>query len=422
VKDTISALALAIASVLVAGGVATTSWAQSGYEAEPVLKASDLVSPELLRGPNFTVDERVPVVGFLARFTLRSDFGTFDVHGIHMLHVRVPEIYALAQLDKMSKTSEFAEAAARALARPVASAANMIVNPVETVKGLPGGVMRLFDRIKLGGEEIAAAATAPSPSGEQTALSVTQRVGGITVDVLGFEKERRQLAKSLGVDPYTSNPILSKKLIDMAWVAFSGRFGIQTAMAVFVPYSMAMSAVTIANSTVYDTPPGDLINAAQGIFTATGASPARVQALMKNPQYTLSILTALAVGVRRLQGMAGLPAIIDFAAAARTQDETRFVAGSVNMLARYSESTQRLASVTAPGPLVARTAEGALVLPAPVDYVAWTRQAARLAQRDDLRAPHRTAWVSGQFSSRAYTQLERLGWFVFASSTFAAER
>ena len=188
-KDTISALALAIASVLVAGGVATTSWAQSGYEAEPVLKASDRGLPGAAPGRTSPSTKRVPVVGFLARFTLRSDFGTFDVHGIHMLHVRVPEIYALAELDKMSKTSEFAEAAARAVARPVASAANMIVNPVETVEGLPGGVMRLFDRIKLGGEKIAAAATAPSPSGEQTALSVTQRVGGITVDVLGFENK-----------------------------------------------------------------------------------------------------------------------------------------------------------------------------------------------------------------------------------------
>ena len=43
----------------------------------------------------------MPVVGFLARFTLRSSFGTFDVHGIHMLHVRVPEIYALAKLDRI---------------------------------------------------------------------------------------------------------------------------------------------------------------------------------------------------------------------------------------------------------------------------------------------------------------------------------
>ena len=81
------------------------------------------------------------------------------------------------------------------------------------------------------------------------------------------------IAKGLGVDPYTTNPILSKKLSDMAWVAFSGRFGIQAAMSVLVPYSMAMSAVTITNTTVYDTPQGDLINKDQAIFAETGARP-----------------------------------------------------------------------------------------------------------------------------------------------------
>ena len=83
----ISALAMIVVLVM---GSATPRGPSRAYEAEPVLKAKDLVAPELLKGPNFTVDERVPVVGFLARFTLRSDFGTFDVHGIHMLHVRVP--------------------------------------------------------------------------------------------------------------------------------------------------------------------------------------------------------------------------------------------------------------------------------------------------------------------------------------------
>jgi len=416
------ASALVMIAILLTGGASTTSWAQSGYEAEPVLKAKDLVAPELLKGPHFTVDERVPVVGFLARFTVRSDFGTFDVHGIHLLQVRVPEIYALAQLDKMSKSREFAEAAAKAVARPVTSAANMIVNPVETIQGVPGGVSRLFDRIKLGGESIAAAATASDQSGGQKAANVSQRVGSITVDVLGFEKERRDLAKSLGVDPYTSNPVLSKKLTDMAWVAFSGRFGIQTAMSVLVPGSIVMSAVTITNSAVYDTPPGDLINSAQAIFAQTGASDAQVQALLKNSQYTLSVLTATALGIQRLQGVNGLPSLIDFAAVAKTQDETRLVAGAVNMLARYHESTQRIAQVTAPGPIIARTVTGALLVPAPVDYVAWTERTARFAQRDDLKAPQRTAWLSGQMSPRARKQFEGQRWTILESFTIASER
>jgi hypothetical protein len=208
----------------------------------------------------------------------------------------------------------------------------------------------------------------------------------------------------------------------MAWVAFSGRVVIQTAMSVLVPGSTAMSAVTITNTTVYDTPPGDLITNAQTIFAATGASDADVQALIKNPQYSLSLLTDFAMGVQRLQGVNGLASVVRFAAAAKTQDETRFVAAAVNMLARYKESTQPITDVMAPGPIVARSLNGELVVPGPVDYVAWTERAARFAQREDLRAPARLGWVSGQLSPRARKEFERRGWQVFESFTIAGER
>jgi hypothetical protein len=280
----------------------------------------------------------------------------------------------------------------------------------------------MFDRVKMGAESVAAAASAPSQSDSEKMSAVTQRAGSITADALGYEKERRDLARSVGVDPYTTNPVLSKKLTDMAWVAFSGRFTIQAAMSVFVPGSTLISAVTITNTTVYDTPPGDLINAAQSTFAATGASPAPVQALIKNPQYSLSVLTALAHGIERLQGVNGLDSVVGFAALAKTHDETRMMAGAVNMLARYHETVRPIARVTAPGPILGYTAGGALVIVMPADYVAWTERIARFAQRDDLRAPERIAWISGQFSPRARAELEKRGWSLLESYTVAAER
>jgi len=408
--------------LLLASPSVSTVRAQSGYEPEPVLQAKDLVAAELLKGPHYTVDSRVPVKGFLARFTIRSDYGTFDAHGIHMLQVRLRDIHGLAQLAQMSQTKEFLEAAGLAVARPVTSAVNMLINPVETVEGLPGGVSRLFGRIELGAKSIEAAATAPGQSGEQQVASVSERVGTITVDALGYEKERRDLAKSVGVDPYTTNPVLAKKLDEMARVAFSGRLVIQTAMTVLVPGSTAMSAASITNTTIYDTPPGDLIDSARSIFAATGASPAQVTALMKNPQYSVSLITDLALGVRRIQGVNGIASVVPFAAIARTQDEARFVTAAVNMLGRYHESTARLALVTAPGPILARDVNGRLAIAAPVDYVAWTQRAAQFAQREDLRAPNRLIWLSGQMDRRAYKQASALGWNVFESFTIAAER
>jgi hypothetical protein len=419
VRSLIAALAaLALASTSATAQAATPT----SFEAEPVLRAQDLVTPELLKGPRFKVDAQAPVKGFLARFTIRSDFGTFEAHGIHMLQVRVREVVALGQLEEMSKSKEFAQAAGKAIARPVTSTANMIVHPVETISGIPDGVGRMYDRVKLGTEKVYEAATAKDTSDSDKVADVSKRVGGITVSALGYEKERRDLAKGLAIDPYTTNTVLAKKLDDMAWVAFSGRIGIQAATAIFVPYSMAMSAVTITNTAVYDTPAGDLMNQAQAAFAATGASDAAVAALMKNPQYSLSVLTALAQGCQRLRAVRGVASVVAFASIARTQDETRLVAAAVNMLARHHETVQALAQLAAPGPIIGRTASGAVLVPAPVDYVAWTARAGGFAAREDLKAQSRTIWLSGRMSPRAKKEFAARGWKVDESYSIAAER
>jgi len=417
-KTAIAAL-MTMVLILVGGWVAQ---AQARYEAEPVLNAKDLATPDLLRGPHFTVDPKVPVKGFLERFTIRSTYGTFLANGQRMLPIRVNEVEAIAKLDDLSKTKEFADAAGRAIARPVTSTVNMIVHPVETITGFPDGVARLFDRIELGSERVYQAATAPGQSGGERASEASKRVGMATITAFGFEKERRDLAKSLGVDPYTTNPVLSEKLTNAAWVAFSGRMVIQTATSILVPYSMAMSAMTITNSSIYDTPAADLINADTAIFNETGATEQQVQELMQNQQYSLSVLTDLALAIRRLQGVPGRDAVVIFAAAARTQVETRFMAGAVGMLARYHEAVTPIVQISAPGPILGRTQAGALVVPMPVDYISWTERVAHFPQRPDIQAPEHVGFISGRLSPLANKEFEKRRWKLYESFTIAAER
>src|SRR5262245_41395766 len=101
------------AIILMASGAAPAQ-APSGYEKEPVLVAKDLAAAEMLEGPHFTVDAKVPVKGFIARFTIRSPFGKFEAHGLRMLPMRVNEVEAIAVLDEVSKTREFVAAMGRA--------------------------------------------------------------------------------------------------------------------------------------------------------------------------------------------------------------------------------------------------------------------------------------------------------------------
>ena len=413
--------AFAAAIILVTNGMAQAQ-AASGYETEPVLKAEDLAGPELLKGPHFTVDPKVPIRGFIARFTMRSTFGTFEVDGLRMLPIRANEVEALAKLDEVSRTREFSAAMGRAAARPFTSAANMISRPVETVRGIPGGAARLFGRARLAGERIHQAATATDQGGVERTAEASRRVGEATVTMLGFEQERRRLAKSLGVDPYTTNPVLSEKLTDVAWVAFSGRAVISAFSAILVPYSMAMTGVSVTNNAVYDTPAGQLINNAAAIFGETGASQAEVQALMENPQYSLSVLTALATGIQRLQGVAERESLVIFAATAQAEDEANFIAGAVNMLARYHEAVAPIARTSAPGPLLGHTAAGTLVLPAPVDHVSWIKRLGRDVARPEFQAPDKVAFLSGQMSPLAHKKLTARGWRIDELYSIAAER
>src|SRR5262249_884172 len=104
------------------------------------------------------------------------------------------------------------------------------------------------------------------------------------------------------------------------------------------------------------------------------------------------------------------------------QDEARFVTAAVNMLASYNERTERLAEVSAPGPVVGRGVSGRLVVPAPVDYVAWTERADRFADRADMKAPDRMVWVCGRMDARAYKEATARRWTVFETFTIATER
>jgi len=276
------------------------------FETSATLQAWQLAPATLLNGNGFRVDPKVPTDGLSAHFTLRSDVGTFNADGLEMLRIRVAEIPAIVELNETSKTKVFAQALAANTAAPVAAAGQMIMHPVDTVKGLPAGVGRFFDRVGLGAQKIKEAATTPeeASAGEKTGELATSTFQ-TTRDVLGVEKERRGRAKKLHVDPYTTNSILSKQLDDFAVVAFRAHIGVTTAMSVFIPGSMAITATRVVSTWVYDTPHADLIVQNQKKLEEMSVPDANIHAFMGNKAFPLSVQTAFVEDLTRVSGVPG---------------------------------------------------------------------------------------------------------------------
>ena len=396
--------------------------AQPAFQAPPVLSARDFLSPDLLSGPLFRVDDQVPTDGLQGQFTLRSDLGVFVVPGRELLRIRVAELPAIKHLESMSKTDEFLSAAGNAAARPVEAVASLLTNPSATLQAIPGGISRFFDRVELGAQRIEQAASDSTKTEQERTQEAAQRIGSATITALGFEQVRRQLAKSLAVDPYTTNPVLAKQLTDMAWVAFSGRLGVDVLVSAFVPGSMAISGISFTHDLVYDMPAADLIVMDKQKMLTMGATEAQAEALIQNRWFSLSVLTAMVADLERLGAIPGRPEVIALAATATKEEEARFLAAAADMLARLTVTGVPIGRLLAAGTVVGVTPDGAVVVPAPVDYLSWTERIGGFAGRADLQAARRGVWLTGRMAPLAQQGFSGLGWTFHEAPATPASR
>jgi hypothetical protein len=200
------------------GRAAKPGTAASGFEAPPVLQAADLAPADLLQGPRFQVEPRVPTDGLLAKFTIRSDFGVFEAEGPGMLGIRVGEIQALDVLEKTEKSDVFTRALAASATRTGKSIATAVTHPVETVTGLPEGLGRFFGRVgrsvKTGtqkaGDYVAGTGFQEgqeSKDSGEVVKDVCTAAGNAGSDIIGQNDSRRGWRSR---HYYTPNPVLDE--------------------------------------------------------------------------------------------------------------------------------------------------------------------------------------------------------------------
>jgi hypothetical protein len=384
------------------------------YEEPPVVNAADLLPASALSGPGFSVQPQVPTNGAMGQYTIvadpsvfHDDAGTYYVESLDLLKIRLSEIPAIAQLDNMSNTDVFARALATSAVRPVTAAGNMVMHPMDTVTGLPGGIGDLFGRVSLGAGEIASSASNSFGSGKAAG-----QAGNATLTALGYDQMRRQLAHKLHVDPYSSDPILTKKLNHAAWVMFSARMTVNAAMMV-VPGSMIISGVEITNDLVYQTPRADLIILVQKKLKNLGLSQEEIVAFSSNTAIPLSLQVSAVKDLDTLGNIPGRRAAAVALGNVMTEYQARFFVTSLHMLSQWSQQRSPITKIQVFGVLVARDRSGNEIVPAPVDYVSWTERIAGFGTDPELlRLRHRVLWITGKMTPLARQQLAASGWSV----------
>ncbi len=128
--------------------------AEAVFEELPELKASEILKPELLKGPHYAVRDPVPTASGMNQFTIDSDFGVFEADGNEMLLQRLKEIDAIARLAEVSRTDEFKKSLLAAAKSPLNSAKNIARDPAQAISNVPKGIMKFLGRAKETAENV----------------------------------------------------------------------------------------------------------------------------------------------------------------------------------------------------------------------------------------------------------------------------
>jgi hypothetical protein len=387
------------------------------FEQAPNVDISELLSPIMQSGPGFQVGQQVPTNGAMGQYTIvadaavfKSDAGTYQVESLDLLKIRLSEVPAIAQLENMSNTAVFAKEVATSTELLVEDAAQMMTHPMDTVTGLPSGIGQFFGRVSLGAQTVYSTATNASESGGQRAEQAAGEAGSITATALGYDQVRRDLAKKLHVDPYSSDPILTRKLNHVAWVMFDARVMVDTAMSVAVPGSMLITGVEFTNDLVYQTPKSDLVVLVEKKLKKIGLSDAEISAFSHNSAIPLSLQVTAVNNLENLGHIPGRRTAAVTLGNVMTEYQARFLVTSLRMLSAWSQQNSPITAIKVRGVLVARDQNGTSITPAPVDYVLWTPRIAGFATDPKLLAlNNRVRWTTGKM-----IRLRANNWWLMA--------
>jgi hypothetical protein len=420
-------------SLLLCGGAVE---AQVRYETPPVLVAKDLLPAALLKGPFHEVESRVTSDGYFNNYRLTSRFGTFDVEGQQLLELRIGELNALNELDKLSSTKvvgdavyEGGKATVLAPVNVVKKVANTVSDPdkmYDTVKAVPEGAEKVFSwayrQAKGAAQGVSDLVTGDSKTSEQDvsdgASSTLQAGKSFGLKFVGYTGRERELFRKLQVNPYSSNQILQDEIVRVAGISTAVGFAFR-----FVPGLGLLGQLSTFNRwygraeqlSLYEDP--DVIKQKNRAELRALEVPDDMieqfqQSKVYNP-WTRRFVTASMTALGKT--VAGRALFIKVALTAKNEPSTLYFVSVAEYLEKVQKETPLKKIVSSLYLPAAVTKKGVLIVPLSVDYLFWTREVAGIF--DDFRSrvmkeePFSSVEirVRGRASSQARKALEGAG-------------
>ena len=330
------------------------------YDVPTDRKASDILPADKLSGPHYQIQDKVVCYGYMDQFTVNSDYGPFEPSSDYALRKLLREIQAIAKLQEVKQSKAYLDSVKSAAKMPFEFGKSIITDPVDTVSGVPKGVYRLFSNIgtSMGSERD------PSEDARYKEL-------------LLLSSYKRDYAYELGVDVYSSNPVLQKELNSVGWAGAAGNLSVSAALAPFGGTGVMVVKMTSLgqsfNNMLKKEPASRLrqINAEK--LEKMGVSKELADKFLDHPAFTPTHDTVLVGSLATLTAAQGRDIFINRILTAEDEEMANYFQNMAETMRGFNESVSPITNITvAFGVVFARAENGSVLIPIPIDRALWS--------------------------------------------------
>ncbi len=408
--------------VLLLGVSMPTAALEPPYES---LHTATVVPERVMSGPDYRILPEVVNRGLMNHYLIETDYGPMRARGDRNLQQRLREIRALRELDRMHEGRLVAESVGRTFVDTARSVARVIKDPGGTAEGVQQGIQRLLRRggrrIRNAYEDVRSSMggnenddhSEPGPDLSEKALQAGRTFAR---NRLGVSRAYRELAREVGIDPYTDNGILRDELNRLAGHSAGASLG---SRLVIPRIPGLIGAVENVSELVWRKDRLDLLLHNEDVLAGLPVPEPVVRRFIENEAYSPTQQTAIVAALESLRHVTNHWRLVEYAGYADSLAEADFYTDMIGLLALYHRSRAALDTIHPTKTIVpvAVTGDYRAVAAFPVDRFRWTPDVdgivAALTGSHTGQSGHREIWITGIVSEQADAGLAGYGWIPY---------
>lgn len=346
-------------------------------------------------------------LGLWNQTTIQSRYGNMEPRNESFTRIRIREIEAVTKLKAIDTGETVVGGISNAAAAPFRAVGALLTSPLETLGNIPKGISDTIAR-----------------TGEGFSSDKSKFEDGMFKEIAGVSRKKREIAAEMGVDVYSSNPILQSELNRIGAASAGGNITVDVgSIAISGPAGAVignLSRVDALQEIVNTQPAAELRRRARYTLEQMAIPKSFVDQFLDHPYYSPRRKTIVVGLLSPMKDVAGRERILEAALTADSEEAALYYQQLTELISGFHFTNTPVKEIMlVEGFPVALTGKASAFIAVPTDRMYWTREAAQFLDRmlTDLIKNHRmtsaTLWTLGDLTPLTAQALAQRGIHAF---------